>query len=172
MPISNRGSHGRHHSATSVTLRQDSSSDSEKSDLHHNLRHSGSPHLTQNGNGSHAIINSQHRPNNRKRPQSSRGGVIGLNSNTQSTNNQIVGAAGGAVSDPGLDFVDLAAWAADVAPQISIPGDSSSALLAAAAAVQSSHGNLGNRCSPVRSCTNSIRVSYELYWFFVCDRLV
>ena len=147
MPIANRSSHGRHHSATGVTLRQESANENDKNDLHHSLRHSGSPHLTQNVNGVTHSVSSQHRPI-RKRPHSSRSGVIGQNS--QNTNSQIVTGQGANASDPGLDLVDLAVWAADVAPQISIPGDSSSALLAAAAAVTSSHGNLGNRYSPVR----------------------
>ena len=148
MPIANRISHGRHHSATGVTLRQEPANENDKNDIH--LRHSNSPLLTQNGNASHHPVNSQHRPNNRKRPHSSRSGVISHNSNNQNTNGQIISGQGGGATDPGLDFVDLAVWAADVAPQISIPGDSSSALLAAAAAVTSSHGNLGNRYSPVR----------------------
>ena len=145
MPIANRSSHGRHHSATGVTLRQESSSDNDKSDF--NLRHSGSPHLPPNGSGAHSV-SSQHRPNIRKRPHSSRSGVIAHNGSGQNTNSQIVSGQGANASDPGLDLVDLAVWAADVAPQISIPGDSSSALLAAAAAVTSSHGN---RYSPVRA---------------------
>ena len=150
MPIANRISHGRHHSATGVTLRQESTNENDKNDIHHSLHHSGSPLLNQNGNTSHSV-NSQHRPNNRKRPHSSRSGVIAHNNNGQNTNGQIVPGQGAGATDPGLDFVDLAVWAADVAPQISIPGDSSSALLAAAAAVTSSHGNLGNRYSPVRN---------------------
>ena len=147
MPIANRSSHGRHHSATGATLRQESSND-DKNDLNHGLRHSISPHSGQNGNGPHSM-NTQHRPNIRKRPHSSRNGVIGHNSNPQNTNG-LVPVQGANANDQGLDFVDLAVWAADVAPQISIPGDSSSALLAAAAAVTSSHGNLANRYSPVR----------------------
>jgi len=150
MPIANRISHGRHHSATGVTLRQEPTNENDKNDIHHSLLHSNSPLLNQNGNTSHPV-NSQHRPNNRKRPHSSRSGVISHNSNSQNTNGQIVSGQGAGATDPGLDFVDLAVWAADVAPQISIPGDSSSALLAAAAAVTSSHGNLGNRYSPVRN---------------------
>ena len=149
MPIANR-SHGRHHSATGVALRQESNNDNDKGDLHHNLRHSGSPNLGLNGNGTHSV-NSQHRPNIRKRPHSSRSGVIGQNGNTQNSGGQMVSVPGSGASDPGLEFVDLAVWAADVAPQISIPADSSSALLAAAAAVTSSHRNLGNRYSPVRN---------------------
>ena len=81
MPIANRSSHGRHHSATGVTLRQESSSENDKSDF--NLRHSGSPHLTQNGSGAHSV-SSQHRPNIRKRPHSSRSGVIGHNGSGKS----------------------------------------------------------------------------------------
>ena len=82
MPIANRSSHGRHHSATGVTLRQESANENDKNDLHHSLRHSGSPHLTQNGNGAHPV-SSQHRPNIRKRPHSSRSGVISHNGNGQ-----------------------------------------------------------------------------------------
>lgn len=148
MPIANRISHGRHHSATGVTLRQEPTNENDKNEIHHSsLRHSNSPLLSQSVNP----VNSQHRPINRKRPHSSRSGVISHNINSQNTNGQIVSGPGAGATDPGLDFVDLAVWAADVAPQISIPGDSSSALLAAAAAVSSSHGNLGNRYSPVRN---------------------
>ena len=155
MPIANRSSHGRHHSATGVTLRQESANENDKSEF--SLRHSGSPHLAQNGTGAHPVV-SQHRPNIRKRPHSSRSGVIGHNSNSQNSNSQIVSGPGANANDPGLDLVDLAVWAADVAPQISIPGDSSNALLAAAAAVTSSHGN---RYSPVRT----IPISYTIQLF-------
>ena len=147
MPISSRSNHGRHHSATGGSLlRQEANNESDKSDIHHNLRHSGSPNSGLNGNAN--AVNLQHRPN-RKRPHSSRSGVIGQNGNSQNSNAQIVSVPGVGANESGLELVDLAVWAADVGPQISIPSDSSNALLAAAAAVTSSRRNLGAHYSPV-----------------------
>ena len=149
MPIANRSSHGRHHSAASGGLRQNEpTNESDKGDL----RHSGSPTTLSINNGNlnvanGAAMNVQHVANMRKRPHSSRNGS--QSGNAQNGNGQtLVGAAAGGAG-PGLEFVDLAAWAADVAPQIAIPADSSSALLAAAAAVSSTHLTRGSRYSPV-----------------------
>ena len=162
MPIANRNNHGRHHSASGVGLRQESTNDNDKADLHHNLRHSGSPNLSlSNGNinGNGTLPVSSH-PSNRKRPHSTRGGGAAQSGNAQTGNGQVTAGPTSGTNGSGLEFVDLAAWAADVAPQIAIPADSSSALLAAAAAVSSSHRTLGNRYSPVRNMNENYKIQY------------